>query len=175
MFPETNSNINLIKRIITIDWRLHDSAWASRWVGNISLTHSSTIRGDARGFYRFTEIDPYGRTIGDGFGINFRGWLGMEGFYSFGESWTDLRVGGMVQITPWFHFGMSRGVYTQGLHIGFGNTTLNLDFGILAAAAVVVAVFAAPALAVGALTALKFSAVIVVISVVGGVIRRIFG
>lgn len=161
--PFANSVIqNLVNGTI---WELvPDSTWASL-LGNISITQTTEIfSSDELGFfysYHNTNIGSSNSVTG-GVGINAWGWFRLDLSYYASDGHYGVAVG--LQLTPWFHAGISLGTdgigFNIGLNIGDTSYDLNIKIGwglILAVATAVVAVFTGGFAAIGAAIVYAFN------------------
>ena len=110
-------------------WQLIKDSTIGAIIGNLSITTSIIETGDPSLLYTYSSFGY--DTIQEGVGININKQIGIEGYYTIGNSWTDISVGFNSQAGP-FSIGVSIG--GSGIGFGFGltfkNTAVDLSINI---------------------------------------------
>lgn len=112
-------------------WQLIKDSTIGAIIGNLSITTSIIETGDPSLLYTYSSFGYDTIQEGVGINININKQIGIEGYYTIGNSWTDISVGFNSQAGP-FSIGVSIG--GSGIGFGFGltfkNTAVDLSINI---------------------------------------------
>ena len=108
-------------------WELTDKY---KFFGKIShsINFDFISQGDMGFFYSFTHSSVgSSNTTTTGVGINLWGWFGINASYYYGD---EYGISLNVQITPWFHCGLSIGTDGLTLNLGINKDNMSYDLNI---------------------------------------------